>query len=107
MKTTLGFWPTLILLCGIAACSKKNNPSPVNPTHPDTTVAPVTSQVALWLTNPDKTVLFQQQGGALNFGTGLAVQPVVTVDTTQTYQSIDGFGYAMTGGSAQLIYGLP
>src|SRR6185437_8490106 len=30
-----------------------------------------------------------------------------TVDTTQTYQTIDGFGYALTGGSAQLIYSLP
>ena len=106
MKTSLGHWPTLILLCGMAACSKKNSPSPpVTPTNPDT--LPVSSQVSLWLTNADKTVLFQQQNVVLNFGTGLAVQPVITVDTTQTYQSIDGFGYAMTGGSAQLIYGLP
>jgi glucosylceramidase len=31
----------------------------------------------------------------------------ITVDTTTTYQQMDGFGYCMTGGSAQLIYGLP
>jgi len=107
MKTIGGLWPALLFLCGIAACSKKNNPSPVTPTNPDTPAVPVSSQVAFWLTNPDKTALFEQQHVALNFGTGLAVQPVISVDTTQTYQSIDGFGYAMTGGSAQLIYGLP
>src|SRR6185312_13143120 len=28
-------------------------------------------------------------------------------DTTTTYQTIDGFGYCLTGGSAQLIEGLP
>src|SRR6185437_4849740 len=93
---------------GFAACSKKSSSSPVTPPPTDSTSStPVNSQVALWLTNPDKSALFQQQNVALNFGNGLAVEPVITVDTTQTYQSIDGFGYAMTGGSAQLIYGLP
>jgi glucosylceramidase len=29
--------------------------------------------------------------------------PTITVDTAKTYQSIDGFGYALTGGSAYLI----
>src|SRR5215469_6174837 len=107
MKTTL--WILILfsgLGLGVASCSKKSNAVTVTP-PPDTPVTPVSSQVALWLTNPDKSVLFQQQNVALNFGTGPAVQPVITVDTTQTYQTIDGFGYAMTGGSAQLIYGLP
>ena len=95
-------------LGGMVGCSKKSgNPAaPVTPPS-DTPTTIVSSQVAFWLTNPDKSVLLQQQNVALNFGTGLAVQPVITVDTTQTYQSIDGFGYCLTGGSAQLIYGLP
>lgn len=29
--------------------------------------------------------------------------PVIMIDTAKTYQSIDGFGYALTGGSAYLI----
>jgi glucosylceramidase len=94
-------------LGGLVACSKKSsNPAPPV-TPPDTTTTIVSSQVAFWLTNPDKSALLQQQNVALNFGSGLAVQPIITVDTTQTYQSIDGFGYCLTGGSAQLIYGLP
>jgi len=96
-----------MLAAGMTACGKKNGPAPPV-TPPDTTgKTPVRSQVALWLTNTDKSVLFQQQNVALDFGTGPAVQPVITVDTTQTYQTIDGFGYALTGGSAQLIYSLP
>ena len=103
-----GFLSILILAGGFAACSKKSSPSPVTPPPADTSTTPVVnSQVALWLTNPDKSALFQRQNVALNFGSGLAVQPVITVDTTQTYQTIDGFGYCLTGGSAQLIYGLP
>lgn len=97
-----------VLAAAATACSKKSSPAPPV-TPPDTAgkTAPVASQVALWLTNTDKSALFQQQNIALNFGTGLAVEPVITVDSTQTYQTIDGFGYALTGGSAQLIYSLP
>ena len=94
---------------GIAACSKKGGspappmtPPPVTPTQPV-----VGSDVTLWLTNADKSVLLQKQNLALNFSNALPVQPVITVDTTQRFQTIDGFGYALTGGSAQLIYALP
>src|ERR1700744_3928594 len=98
-----------ITLGGMIACGKKSG-SPAPPVTPpnDTTTKPVVnSQVAFWLTNPDKSALLQQQNVALNFSNQLAVQPVITVDTTTTYQSIDGFGYCLTGGSAQLIYSLP
>src|SRR5580704_15618861 len=98
----------ILTLTGIGACGKKaSGPTGGGVTPPDSTTVPVTSQVAFWLTNPDKSVLLKKQNVALNFTTGAAVQPVITVDTTQTYQTIDGFGYALTGGSAQLIYGLP
>ncbi len=94
------------LLMSACSCNKKGNTT-TSPTHPDTTTTPVMSQVAFWLTNPDKSVLLEKQNLALNFSSGPAVQPVITVDTTTTYQQMDGFGYCMTGGSAQLIYGLP
>ncbi|GGB16329.1 glycoside hydrolase family 30 protein [Puia dinghuensis] len=110
MKTITKIWfgISILYLGGITACSKRsNNPAPPVTPPADTTKSMVNSQVAFWLTNPDKTALFQQQNVALNFGSGLAVEPVITVDSTQTYQTIDGFGYALTGGSAQLIYSLP
>ena len=105
-KTRIIYFGIIALM--VAGCGKKGGspaPAPVPPV--DTTPVIVNSQVAFWLTNPDQTALFQKQNLALNFGTGPAVQPVITVDSTTTYQSIDGFGYALTGGSAQLIYSLP
>jgi glucosylceramidase len=111
MKTNKTLLLSAILaatLGGTVGCSKKSGtPAPPVTPPPATTTPIVGSQVAFWLTNPDKSALLQQQNVALNFGNGLPVQPVITVDTTQTYQSIDGFGYCLTGGSAQLIYGLP
>ena len=66
----------------------------------------VSTDVQFWNTTSDKTVLFQRQNVALNFSNQAQGYVTITVDTTQTYQSIDGFGYALTGGSATLINSL-
>ncbi|MEP6947978.1 MAG: glycoside hydrolase family 30 beta sandwich domain-containing protein [Ginsengibacter sp.] len=58
--------------------------------------------IDVWITNPDKSALFAQQQVALLFGASGNYQ-LITVDDKQTYQSIDGFGFALTGGSAMHI----
>jgi len=63
--------------------------------------------MAFWLTKADQSVLLKQQNVALAFSSGSPASAVITVDTTKTYQGIDGFGYALTGGSAYLINRLP
>ncbi|TGE25891.1 glucosylceramidase [Hymenobacter aquaticus] len=58
---------------------------------------------AFWLTTPDKSVLFQPQAAPA----WSAAQPtgdVIEVDDKQTFQTIDGFGYCLTGGSAELLH---
>lgn len=57
----------------------------------------------VWLTNPDRSALFQKQAQPLVFGETAGQYPVITVDDKLTYQTIDGFGYALTGGSAMHI----
>jgi glucosylceramidase len=98
------------LLCGIICCSKKSSSAPSPPVPPpvvDTTKPALNSDVAFWLTKGDQTALLQRQNVSLVFGTGSNSNPTITVDTTKSYQSIDGFGYAMTDGSAYLINRLP
>lgn len=95
----------VVLLIIIMAC--KNNdgydgPGPGNP--PGGT--PV-SDIQLYLTKADETARFQKQNINLVFETGTPSYPVIDVDTSQTFQSIDGFGYTLTGGSATLINSLP
>src|SRR5215469_10683824 len=58
--------------------------------------------VSYWITKGDQSALLQKQVN-LNFGTASNSYPFIDVDTTQTFQSIDGFGYALTDGSAYLI----
>ena len=62
------------------------------------------TDVATWLTTPDKSVLFQLQPGPLKFGPATAANPTIEVDEQQKFQTIDGFGYCLTGGSAQLLH---
>lgn len=59
--------------------------------------------IEFWLTDPGKSVLFVKQPSESVSGskkTGATIH----IDPTQTYQTIDGFGYTLTGGSALLLH---
>jgi len=56
--------------------------------------------INVWITNADKSALFAHQYPELVFGNMGNKYPIITVDDKKTYQSIDGFGFALTGGSA-------
>src|SRR5277367_3210874 len=60
-------------------------------------------EVRMWLTTPDRTALVAPQAAALHFSPEAGQLPVLAVDDAQHFQSIDGFGFALTGGSAQLL----
>ena len=55
-----------------------------------------------WLTDPDRKILFVKQPSPV-FTDAAKSGPAIHVDPTKTYQTIDGFGYTLTGGSAMLI----
>ena len=59
-------------------------------------------EVRTWLTTPDKVNLLAPQKPA-RFHHVKAVQGVIRVDDATTYQVIDGFGHAVTGGTAELM----
>ena len=104
---TLSMFSLMItgLLCIYSSCSKDNQPpSPPPPTPP---VVDQPSDVLFYLTKGDRTALFQKQNTALLFKTETNSFPTITVDTTETFQEMDGFGFALTGGSASLINALP
>jgi glucosylceramidase len=98
--------PLLALLALLAPSCKKDtggsSPAPTPPTTPPTTPTGP-SQVAMWLTTPDKAALFARQKVNLQFTTSTNSNPTINVDTAQVYQTMDGFGYCLTGGSAQVM----
>ncbi|MCF0069157.1 glucosylceramidase [Dyadobacter sp. CY261] len=65
---------------------------------------PKQSKIEFWLTNSDKSALFQKQS-ELTFRkmskTSPAIEsPVISINPKRKYQEIDGFGFTLTGGSA-------
>jgi glucosylceramidase len=94
----------VVLICSILSlfsCSRENNSgSSGGTTPPGTSQA---SDVSYWLTKGDQTVLLQKQNVSLLFGTSTNASPFIDVDSTQTFQTVDGFGFTLTGGSAFVI----
>lgn len=86
-------------------CSRKGNDTP-DPPGPPGPPPPAVNDVEFWLTRGDQSVLLQKQNTVLSFGTQANSNPVVDVDSLQRFQSIDGFGFTLTGGSAEVINGL-
>ena len=88
---------SLILFASLAC--KKNpgsgggDPKPIDP-------GPGKSDVDFYLTTGNQTSLLQKQTTKLAFGTTANYYPDITVDSVQTYQTIDGFGFCLTDASA-------
>jgi glucosylceramidase len=57
----------------------------------------------LWLTDPGGSARFERQGDGAVVAGGNDRGPTIRVDARTTYQSIDGFGCTLTGGSARHI----
>jgi glucosylceramidase len=61
----------------------------------------------MWLTTADQAVLLEKQKVSLLFSDNTNANTTINVDEATKYQSIDGFGFALTGGSATMINSLP
>ncbi len=55
----------------------------------------------LYLTDPDNNVFFASQ--KIRWMKPDSTQSIINVDNAESYQTMDGFGFTLTGGSAQLL----
>ena len=66
--------------------------------------APAYSEIVeSWVTRPDRSALFERRKESRAFRMDGSTRPSVVVDADKAFQSMDGFGFALTGGSAMLI----
>ena len=61
------------------------------------------TDIRLWLTTADRSALLAEQKDPLHFSSSANEFPSIDVNDMQQFQSMDGFGFALTGGSAQLL----
>ena len=64
-----------------------------------------TGQIEAWVTLPDRSALFEKQAETIAFSDRNSGRggPAIVIDEDQPMQTIDGFGFALTGGSAELL----
>ena len=85
----------------IMSCCTRNSEESKSPT-PNPPV-PTTSDIDVWLTKADETIKLQKQSSVLSFTTASNSYQNIEVNPSKTYQTIDGFGYTLTGGSVEVI----
>jgi glucosylceramidase len=93
----------LSLVLSLANCSKSTNTATENP---DIEEPIIKNEVDFWLTKSDASVKLQKQEIVLAFGSNYNNYATIEVDDSQTFQTVDGFGFSLTGGSAEVINGL-
>jgi len=59
--------------------------------------------ISQWITRPDRSQLFSLQPASVRFSVKPGSSAIISIDEAKTFQQIDGFGFALTGGSAQTI----
>jgi len=81
-------------------CSTNNNDEdpPVKPEVPK-----VENEVDFYLTKNDESQKLKKQPEVVVFGNSYNGYPTIKVNAAETFQTIDGFGFSLTGGSAELI----
>jgi glucosylceramidase len=104
MKITK-YWTLIAIFGALTACNNnKNDVGQVTPPPPDSDTSG--TKMVAWITRSDESVLLQRQP-AVPFANFSDTIKSITVDTTKIYQTMDGFGYTLTGGSAYVIQQLP
>lgn len=90
----------IALFISLANCSKSSSE------EKDTTVInppEIKNEVDFWLTKSDESVKIEKQATLLAFSNTYNSYANIEVNESQKYQTIDGFGFSLTGGSAEVI----
>jgi glucosylceramidase len=95
---------TMTVLIGLLSlqsnCSKDKKPAPpTNPVEPPVSAG----NISYWVTKGDQSMLLQKQSKDLQITSPNNSYSHIVVDSTQLFQTVEGFGYTLTGGSAILL----
>ncbi|WP_447640133.1 MULTISPECIES: glycoside hydrolase family 30 protein [Chitinophagaceae] len=89
----------ILLLATVSCSSQSKNDTGDGSSQP--VVPDIKDSISYWVTAPSSNLLFVKKTTAQLPTDNTA--GTITIDPSTTYQTMDGFGYALTGGSAQHI----
>lgn len=96
MKTGMNL--SIFLLAGVLSISSNCTKNKSGGSSANDTI-----NAEYWITRADQTATLQKQTTQFSFGTTANNNSTIEIDSTKTFQTVDGFGYSLTGGSAYLI----
>jgi len=106
MFSVLSLSALLFMQVNCSSSDGGDDGTPTTPAPPVTPTDPVANEVEFWMTNNAGTTKLALQNTILGFSaTANNYQNIDVVDTS-TYQTVDGFGYTLTGGSVLMINSL-
>jgi glucosylceramidase len=107
MKSLKLNWPLLLLLCIPLACSDPASPQDQTPPDKGASVSANALNTApgvvnQFVTHGDKSALFKELS-TTSFSAANNNNPTLELNDASTFQTIDGFGYTLTQGSAYVM----
>ncbi len=103
MKMLAYFILGIALLSCTPASTSVVTPTTKSPSDTAKSNTPALSDIEFWLTKGDQTVKLEKQSQILKFGTAFNNYNTIEINDANLFQDIEGFGYSLTGGSAQVI----
>ena len=104
---TMKFFLLMTFATLVSKCSSPVEPNSTNTNNSSPEEKPSIqineSDVNFWVTKGNQSSLLQKQNVKLLFTKVTNSLANIEVNDTQTYQTIDGFGYTLTGGSVEMI----
>ena len=96
MNKIINYLYLITLLLTFASCTSCNGgENPIKPNPDDNTP----KDVITYVTTADKTMLFSTVSKSFGTGINLNIEKTLSLKPNQTFQTIDGFGVAITGSS--------
>ena len=94
MNKIINYLYLITLLLTFASCTSCNGgENPIKPNPDDNTP----KDVITYVTTADKTMLFSTVSKSFGTGINLNIEKTLSLKPNQTFQTIDGFGVAITG----------
>lgn len=87
-----------LLATTFSCCTQSTDINPEPPVPPV-----VQNDIEVWLTRGDGTAKLQKQTSALGFMSAPNTFQTIEIVPEQKFQSVEGFGYTLTGGSVEVI----
>lgn len=103
-KYILNTLAAALVLSSLSCCSRGGaTPTPEPPTGPGNPPPTAKNEVDVWITKYDQSALLAKQTGVVAFSSQSNSYPYIDLNINEKFQTVDGFGYTLTGGSVEVI----